>query len=151
MATTEALIPVADWAGRRVARLVRQTIHEKGDVCVLCGYTGADSADHNPPRSVLLRAGVPDPDALEFLFPAHRYPCNITRQARPITPELRAELRARFEAHIARVSHRADLSPRFASRGPSSLTIAPSEAPRPPSIYRTDSSKNGRNAGKDNE
>lgn len=142
---------MADWSGRRVRRLVRQTLHEKGDRCVLCGYPGADSADHNPPRSVLLRAGVPDPDAIEYLFPAHRYPCNITRQARPITAELRVELRAKFEAHRSRVSQRADLSPRFAARGPVSLTIDAREAPRPPSVYRTDSSKNGENAGTDQE
>lgn len=79
------------WGGRKAIRLVAATLASKGDVCHLCLEPGADSADHNPPRSVLLREGVADPDALRFLFPAHLR-CNIIRKARPVTTELRAEL-----------------------------------------------------------
>lgn len=81
------------WGGRRAQRLVVATLTSKGTTCHLCLMAGATSADHNPPRSALIRAGVPDPDALRFLFPAHHV-CNVRRQDRPITDELRAELRA---------------------------------------------------------
>lgn len=79
------------WGGRRIARLTAAVLATKGTVCHLCGETGADSADHNPPRSVLLREGITDPDAMRFLFPAH-VRCNIIRKARPVTDQLRAEL-----------------------------------------------------------
>ena len=59
---------------------------------------------------------MPDPDADAYLFPAHRYPCNVRRRDRPITDELRAECRA---ARLAYIGHdpeaeRHALSPRFA-------------------------------------
>jgi hypothetical protein len=74
--------------------LIDLTLATKGRTCHLCGLPGADSADHDPPRSVLVRAGVPDPDAPGYLWPAHWSPCNNRRKARPVTPDLRAELRA---------------------------------------------------------
>jgi hypothetical protein len=86
------------WAGPKVRQLIDYTLATKGTTCHLCGLPGADSADHDPPRSVLVRAGVPDPDAPAYLYPAHWSPCNNNRKAQPITPELRAELRtARLE------------------------------------------------------
>lgn len=85
------------WSGRYSQRRVAATLAAKGTVCHLCKLRGATSADHNPPRSALIRAGVPDPDALRFLFPAH-LSCNIWRKDRPLTDELRAELRARLLA-----------------------------------------------------
>jgi hypothetical protein len=77
-----------------VRQLIDLTLATKGTVCHLCGLPGADSADHDPPRSVLVRAGVLDPDLPTYLHPAHWTPCNNRRKARPVTPELRAELRA---------------------------------------------------------
>ena len=90
--------PMKQWGGRRVARLVAATLASKGTVCHLCLEPGADSADHDPPRSVLVRDGVPDPDALRFLYPAHLR-CNVIRKARPVTPQLRAEIAAARAAH----------------------------------------------------
>lgn len=81
------------WAGRKVRRLVDLTLRTKGTTCHLCELPGADSADHEPPRSVLLIRGVPDPDDPDYLFPSHLL-CNIRRKARPITDQLRTELRA---------------------------------------------------------
>ena len=131
MDTIEGVTRVREWGGRRAQRLVRQTLHDKGDVCVLCGMAGSDSADHNPPRSVLVAMGVEDPDAPEFLFPAHLRPCNISRQARPITTELRLELRAKRLALLERVTHRATgLSPRFARRAPVLLRNGRPDTPR---------------------
>jgi hypothetical protein len=82
----------------------------KGRVCHLCGLPGADSADHDPPRSVLLASGIHNPDAIRYLFPAH-LGCNLDRKARTITDELRAELR---ERQAARLRVKPTLSPRFA-------------------------------------
>lgn len=82
---------VRTWGGPRAQRLVAAVLSMKGRTCHLCGMDGADSADHNPPRSVLIRLGVTDPDAMRFLFPAH-VRCNILRKARPITVQLQAEL-----------------------------------------------------------
>lgn len=87
------------WGGRKVARLTRLVLHRKGTTCHLCGYPGADSPDHNPPRQDLLEAGVLNPDALEYLFPSHLV-CNQRRRRRPLTPELVRELRRRYEATL---------------------------------------------------
>lgn len=101
------------WGGRRAQRLVQATLSSKGRTCHLCELGGANSADHNPPRSALIRAGIQDPDALRFLFPAHLL-CNVKRKDRPITDELRAELRAMMlAAHRVGVPAR---SARFAER-----------------------------------
>lgn len=104
---------MSEWAGRRVRRLVNAVLSLKGRTCHLCGLPGADSADHDPPRSVLVARGVPNPDALHYLFPAHRYPCNNTRRARPITDELRAELRALRSARQGPTVTADERSPRF--------------------------------------
>src|SRR5690606_2461474 len=100
-ASTVGVIPVPEyvvppWSGRRVRRLVNATLAWKGRTCHLCGEPGANSADHDPPRSVLLARGVPNPDDVGlYLWPAHKV-CNLRRQKRPVTPELKAELRRRF-------------------------------------------------------
>lgn len=99
--------PVRRWGGRRAQRLVALVLAHKGTVCHLCLEPGADSADHEPPRSVLLREGVADPDALRFLQPAHLR-CNIIRKARPVDDHLRAELAAARAGHTP-----ARRSPRF--------------------------------------
>ncbi len=95
------------WGGRRAIALVAAVLASKGTVCHLCGEAGADSADHDPPRSVLLREGVRNPDALEYLHPAH-VRCNILRKARPITDALRADLARARAGHTP-----ARRSPRF--------------------------------------
>ena len=121
------------WSGRRVTRLVAYVLHVKGRVCHLCWYDGATSADHDPPRSVLIARGVLDPDDPRYLFPAH-LSCNVRRQARAITPELRLELRRRRERDVAIASASADLSPRFARRRTDLLsagTPRETRAPRP--------------------
>lgn len=127
------------WSGRRVQWLVSVVLRTKGTTCHLCGLPGADSADHNPPRSVLIGSGCQDPDALVYLFPAHRVPCNVGRGARPITDELRAELRGKRLRFEARTSQR--LSPRFARRRaerPAFLTAAqPSGRTPSPSIPKS--------------
>lgn len=101
---------IPTWGGRRAQTLVQATLTAKGRTCHLCELGGANSADHQPPRSVLIQAGVQDPDALRFLFPAH-LSCNIDRKARPITDELRAELRERM---LSRHRVTASRSARFA-------------------------------------
>lgn len=101
---------MAKWGGRRASRLVALTLSVKGDVCWLCGGPGANSADHEPPRSALLASGVADPDALDFLRPAHLL-CNQFRGTRPVTDELRAELAAHLAGRASRV--RALASSRF--------------------------------------
>lgn len=100
------------WGGRRAQQLVVAVLSSKGRTCHLCGLGGANSADHEPARSVLIAAGITDPDAMRFLFPAH-LGCNIDRKARPITEELRAELRDRM---LARHRVRPAVSARFAQR-----------------------------------
>lgn len=104
---------MSDWAGRKVRRLVDAVLFTKGRTCHLCSLPGADSADHDPPRSVLVAGGVANPDALVYLFPSHRFPCNVARKARPITDELRAELRAKRLALAGPVVDAAARSPRF--------------------------------------
>lgn len=112
------------WGGRRAQRLTAATLANKGTICHLCGLEGADSADHDPPRSVLLTDGVANPDALEYLWPAHRLPCNVVRKARPITPDLRAELREARLAALGEAATAVPLSPRFAGRRPFFPTAA---------------------------
>jgi hypothetical protein len=92
------------WAGSRVRRLTTAVLTAKGTTCHLCSLPGADSPDHDPPRSTLIAQGWPDPDALRFLFPSHRL-CNIRRKRRPITDELRTELRT---ARLADLAHNDD-------------------------------------------
>lgn len=115
---------MSEWSGRKVRRLVNLVLHVKGRTCHLCGLGGADSADHDPPRSELVARGVPDPDALEYLWPSHKLPCNIARGARPITAGLRAELRAKRLSSLGQSAADATLSPRFASRRPSFFPTA---------------------------
>ncbi len=76
---------------------MNHTLATKGRVCHLCGLPGANSADHEPTRSELIAARVPNPDAPMYLWPAHKV-CNLRRGTRPITAELRAELRQRMQA-----------------------------------------------------
>lgn len=102
---------VPKWAGARVRRLVDATLAAKGRTCHLCGLPGANSADHNPTRSDLIRAGI-YPDAMRFLFPSH-LACNIERNARPITDELRGELRAN---RLRAARHAAPRTARLAER-----------------------------------
>lgn len=83
------------WSGRRVRRLINATLYWKGTVCHLCGEPGSNSADHDPPRSELIRAGVPNPDALCYLWPSHKV-CNLRRGTKPVTDALRASLRRRM-------------------------------------------------------
>lgn len=116
------------WSGRKVRRLVDLTLATKGTTCHLCGLPGADSADHEPPRDTLLRRGVPDPDALEYLWPSHRYPCNISRGKRPITPALKLELRTKRDRYLTHGRPAPGLSPRF--RGRFFPAGAPAEADR---------------------
>lgn len=120
------------WGGRRVRLLVQLVLEVKGTTCHLCGLPGADSADHDPPRSVLVASGCPDPDALEYLHPAHRVPCNVGRRARPITDALRAELRALRLRAEGRAT--ASLSPRFARHRADFLRAA-DPGGRSPSAY----------------
>lgn len=101
------------WAGRKVKRLTALVLANRGTVCHLCGEPGANSADHDPPRSELIAAGVPDPDALVYLWPAHLV-CNLRRNSRPITPALRRELRGKRERDRRRAE--ANMSPRFVGR-----------------------------------
>lgn len=89
------------WSGQHAKRMVALTLDTKGRTCHLCGLDGADSADHDPPRTQLVLDGVADPDALEYLWPAHKRPCNFMRGTLPITDELRAALRVRRLAHVA--------------------------------------------------
>ena len=104
------------WAGDYSRRLVAATLTLKGETCHLCDLPGADSADHDPPRSVLIRRGVPDPDSLAYLWPAHLW-CNKTRGAAPVTPELKRRLRAARESWLTgqrpTTGRPASLSPRF--------------------------------------
>lgn len=105
---------IPQWGGRRAAELTAATIATKGSLCHLCGLDGATSADHDPPRRDLIARGVLDPDLLEFLFPAHLL-CNQRRGLRPVTDELRAELRARRLEELETVGR---LSPLLEQRRP---------------------------------
>lgn len=101
-----------EWGGRASQEAVALTLANKGTTCHLCGLDGADSADHDPPRSQLIADGVLNPDAQVYLWPAHRVPCNVGRGVRPITDDLRAELRAAREQYVA-AGQPAGVSPRF--------------------------------------
>lgn len=90
---------MSSWSGRRAQALTAACLTMKGRVCHLCLLDGATSADHDPPRQDLLELHVPDPDDLVYLFPAH-LKCNQRRARRPITDDLRAELRARRLADL---------------------------------------------------
>lgn len=90
---------MSSWSGRRATELTAACLTMKGRLCHLCLLDGANSADHDPPRQDLIELGVPDPDDLAYLFPAH-LKCNQRRQRRPVTDQLRAELRARRLADL---------------------------------------------------
>lgn len=134
------------WSGRHSQRCVALTLQTKGTVCHLCGLDGADSADHDPPRSLLMRQGVPDPDALEYLNPAHLVPCNVMRKRKPVTDALKAAcLRAR-RAHLERIAVARTLSPRLAARRPNFLrTPTGTGRSSSPRISPKEPRKNSRN------
>lgn len=102
------------WSGRKVRRLVNATLRTKGTICHLCLLPDANSADHDPPRSVLVAMGVLNPDQLRYLWPSHLQPCNLSRGAREVTPALVAELRTKRLAVLGQVETKAPPSPRFA-------------------------------------
>lgn len=108
----------ARWGGRRVAPLIALTLATKGRTCHLCHLDGATSADHDPPRTVLLARGVANPDHPDYLWPAHLL-CNQIRGARPISDQLRGECRAKMLAGLGKSAAPVTLSSRFASRRPS--------------------------------
>lgn len=105
---------MSTWSGRKVRRLTNLVLTAKGRTCHLCGLPGADSADHDPPRSVLIANGAPNPDLLRFLWPSHLV-CNVVRKARPVTEQLRDECRAKYLASIGQAPS-AGLSSVFAER-----------------------------------
>lgn len=109
----------SSWSGRKVGRLRALTLQTKGTTCHLCGLPGADSPDHDPPRSVLVASGCLDPDDLRFLFPAH-LTCSQLRGTRQISPELKAECRTDRLRREGKTT--AQLSPRFARRRAERLT-----------------------------
>lgn len=102
---------MSSWGGRKVSRLRALTLQTKGTTCHLCGLPGADSPDHDPPRSVLVASGCLNPDDLSYLHPAH-LSCSQLRGTRPITPELKAECRTDRLRREGKAT--ASLSPRFA-------------------------------------
>ena len=65
------------WTGVYAQRLVRLTLQTYGDVCHLCGGTGATSADH------LIARSAGGSDDISNLRPAH-LKCNQTRGAAPL-------------------------------------------------------------------
>lgn len=69
--------PVEKWGGRKAQQYVRLTLAEYGSTCWLCGFPGANTADHIIPRST--GGAVYD---LANLGPAHRR-CNESRGNRP--------------------------------------------------------------------
>ena len=82
------------WGGRASRRLTAQTLATYGDVCVLCGLPGADSAGHVLPRSwvgreaggrVLTLAYL---DSLDNLRPTH-LGCNQAHGAQPMATSYR--------------------------------------------------------------
>jgi len=122
---------VKRWGGRESTRLIALTLATKGTVCHLCSTMGdlddpvgqgADSADHDPPRETLIRLGVPNPDAPQFLYPAH-LKCNNRRKHEPLTDTLRAYLRERrmHDLGLAPSVSAARLSPAIAARRPARL------------------------------
>jgi hypothetical protein len=112
------------WSGRRVLELTAACLTMRGRICHLCGLDGATSADHDPPRQDLLERGVIDPDDLAYLFPAH-LKCNQRRARRPLTDELRLELRSRRLEDLAELASSALLSPLLERRRPPATRRAP--------------------------
>ena len=110
---------VPAWGGARSRRLVRLCLAVKGTTCHLCGEPGADSADHDPPRSQLIRLGVPDPDLIEWLWPAH-LACNLWRRDRLLDDALLAEAREARAARMGRAPNATDArrSPALSARRP---------------------------------
>lgn len=105
---------MSSWSGRLARELTAACLTMRGRVCHLCGLDGATSADHDPPRQDLVESGVANPDDLAYLFPSH-LKCNQRRGRRPVTAELRAELRSRRLADLSSVSR---LSSTLESRRP---------------------------------
>jgi 5-methylcytosine-specific restriction endonuclease McrA len=68
------------WGGRRAQDYTRRTLQEYGDLCIICGTPGADTADHVIPRAE--GGAVYD---LTNLGPAHSR-CNSSRGKRPLRP-----------------------------------------------------------------
>ncbi|MDK4252614.1 HNH endonuclease [Corynebacterium propinquum] len=60
------------WSGRRASQLRALTLATYGDLCHLCGWPGATTADHIIPRS------LGGDDSLANLRPAHST-CNYSR------------------------------------------------------------------------
>lgn len=69
--------PAEKWGGRKAQQYVRLTLETYGTVCWLCGFPGANTADHIIPRS--LGGAVFN---LDNLGPAHKN-CNESRGNRP--------------------------------------------------------------------
>lgn len=73
------------WGGRRAQEYVAATLAEYGDICIICGRPGSNSADHVIPRAE--GGAVYD---LANLGPAHAYPhalrCNERRGKKPLRP-----------------------------------------------------------------
>jgi len=74
----EGPTPAPDWGGRRAQQYVQATLSTYGDICIICGLPGADSADHVIPRAE--GGAVYD---LDNLGPAHRR-CNYARGKRAL-------------------------------------------------------------------
>lgn len=125
---------MSGWSGRKVGRLIGVTLASKGTTCHICGLPGADSADHDPPRSVLIAAGMPDPDHPRYLWPAHRYPCNVRRKARALTYDLRQMMRqARLDwCHEQGIEQPewSDHSTTAAAQSSDHSSVSPSSSPR---------------------
>lgn len=75
-------------------RTNRDVVLSVSRVCILCGSTGADTADHLLPRD---DGGT---NALHNLAPAH-LSCNSRRQKRALTPKQLSRVRA-FQRMLAR-------------------------------------------------
>ena len=69
--------------GRYTARKNRAEVLAESDICHLCGRPGATTVDHEPPRKILVMMGVADPDAKQYLRPAH-LKCNQRRGTKPL-------------------------------------------------------------------
>ncbi|MCC2034216.1 HNH endonuclease [Microbacterium allomyrinae] len=68
------------WGGRRAIEYVARTLAEYGDICIICGRPGSNSADHIIPRAE--GGAVYD---LANLGPAHDR-CNYSRGKKPLRP-----------------------------------------------------------------
>lgn len=71
---------VQRWGGRRAQDYTRRTLEVYGDVCIICGRPGSDTADHVIPR--VEGGAVYD---LDNLGPAHGR-CNSSRGRRQLRP-----------------------------------------------------------------